>query len=81
MHIWTRTGRKPLMAGGNADGDTGMLEIARLTVRSTSGACGAGGGTSGVLRPRSGSRLRRARLAVYSDMYREKSWTGPSAEN
>jgi phosphoglycolate phosphatase-like HAD superfamily hydrolase len=28
VHIWTRTGRKPLFAGGNADGDTAMLETA-----------------------------------------------------
>jgi hypothetical protein len=25
VHIWTRTGRKPLLAGGNADGDAAML--------------------------------------------------------
>lgn len=30
VHIWTRTGRKPLMAGGNADGDVPMLENARF---------------------------------------------------
>jgi phosphoserine phosphatase len=30
VHIWTRTGRKPLLAGGNADGDVPMLETARL---------------------------------------------------
>jgi phosphoserine phosphatase len=30
VHIWTRTGRKPLFAGGNADGDIGMLELARF---------------------------------------------------
>ena len=30
VHIWTRTGRKPLLAGGNADGDMGMLELARF---------------------------------------------------
>jgi phosphoserine phosphatase len=30
VHIWTRTGRKPLLAGGNADGDVAMLETARL---------------------------------------------------
>jgi phosphoserine phosphatase len=28
VHIWTRTGRKPLFAGGNADGDVQMLESA-----------------------------------------------------
>jgi phosphoserine phosphatase len=28
VHIWTRTGRKPLFAGGNADGDVAMLETA-----------------------------------------------------
>jgi len=32
VHIWTRTGRKPLLAGGNADGDTAMLEVARLAL-------------------------------------------------
>jgi len=30
VHIWTRTGRRPLMAVGNADGDIGMLEFARF---------------------------------------------------
>ena len=30
VHIWRRTGRKPLFACGNADGDTEMLEIARF---------------------------------------------------
>ncbi len=30
VHIWTRTGRKPLFAGGNADGDVQMLETARF---------------------------------------------------
>lgn len=29
-HIWTRTGRKPLLAGGNSDGDVAMLETARF---------------------------------------------------
>jgi phosphoserine phosphatase len=28
VHIWTRTGRLPLLAGGNADGDVQMLESA-----------------------------------------------------
>jgi hypothetical protein len=30
VHIWTRTGRRPLVAGGNADGDVPMLESARF---------------------------------------------------
>ena len=30
VHIWTRTGRKPLLAGGNADGDAPMLATARF---------------------------------------------------
>jgi phosphoserine phosphatase len=30
VHIWSRTGRKPLLAGGNADGDVPMLETARF---------------------------------------------------
>ena len=30
VHIWTRTGQKPLLAGGNADGDVAMLETARF---------------------------------------------------
>ncbi len=30
VHIWTRTGRMPLVAGGNADGDAAMLEAARF---------------------------------------------------
>ena len=30
VHIWARTGRKPLFAGGNADGDVAMLETARF---------------------------------------------------
>lgn len=32
VHIWTRTGRKPLFAGGNADGDVPMLETARFAL-------------------------------------------------
>ncbi len=32
VHIWRRTGRKPLFACGNADGDTEMLQIARFPV-------------------------------------------------
>jgi phosphoserine phosphatase len=32
IHIWTRTGRKPLLAGGNADGDVPMLETARFAL-------------------------------------------------
>ena len=32
VHIWTRTGRKPLLAGGNADGDVPMLETARFAL-------------------------------------------------
>jgi phosphoserine phosphatase len=30
VHIWARTGRKPLLAAGNADGDLAMLETARF---------------------------------------------------
>jgi phosphoserine phosphatase len=30
VHIWTRTGRMPLLAGGNADGDIEMLDAARF---------------------------------------------------
>ena len=32
VHIWTRTGRKPLFAGGNADGDIAMLETRTLAL-------------------------------------------------
>ena len=32
VHIWTRTGRRPLLAGGNADGDVEMLETARFAL-------------------------------------------------
>jgi len=32
VHIWQRTGRKPLFACGNADGDTEMLQIAKFSV-------------------------------------------------
>jgi phosphoserine phosphatase len=32
VHIWSRTGRAPLLAGGNADGDTAMLETARFAM-------------------------------------------------
>jgi phosphoserine phosphatase len=32
VHIWARTGRKPLLAGGNADGDVPMLETARFAL-------------------------------------------------
>ncbi len=30
IHIWARTGHRPLFAGGNADGDVAMLESARF---------------------------------------------------
>lgn len=30
VHIWARTGRMPLLAGGNADGDAAMLRTARF---------------------------------------------------
>ena len=30
VHIWMRTGRSPLLAGGNADGDVPMLQSARF---------------------------------------------------
>jgi len=32
VHIWTRTGRTPLLAGGNSDGDLAMLETARFAL-------------------------------------------------
>jgi len=32
VHIWTRTGRAPLLAGGNADGDVAMLQTARFSL-------------------------------------------------
>ena len=32
VHIWTRVGRRPLLACGNADGDTAMLEMARMSL-------------------------------------------------
>ncbi len=32
VHIWTRTGRAPLLAGGNADGDVAMLRTARFSL-------------------------------------------------
>jgi hypothetical protein len=32
VHIWARTGRRPLVAGGNADGDIEMLSQARLAI-------------------------------------------------
>jgi phosphoserine phosphatase len=31
-HIWMRTGRKPLLACGNADGDVPMLETAHFSI-------------------------------------------------
>jgi phosphoserine phosphatase len=31
-HIWMRTGHKPLLAGGNSDGDAAMLETARFGI-------------------------------------------------
>ena len=31
-HIWMRTGRKPLLAAGNADGDVPMLKTARFGI-------------------------------------------------
>ncbi len=30
IQLWTRTGRRPLLAGGNADGDTAMLRTAQF---------------------------------------------------
>ena len=30
VHLWARTGRKPLLAGGNGDGDAAMLRTARF---------------------------------------------------
>ena len=30
IHLWSRTGRRPLLAGGNADGDAAMLRTARF---------------------------------------------------
>jgi len=30
VHIWSRTGRRPLLAAGNSDGDMAMLELARF---------------------------------------------------
>jgi phosphoserine phosphatase len=32
VHIWTRTGRKPLLAAGNTDGDIAMLETAQFSI-------------------------------------------------
>lgn len=32
VHIWSRTGRRPLLAGGNADGDIEMLAHARFAL-------------------------------------------------
>lgn len=32
VHIWTRTGHRPLLAGGNSDGDVPMLESARFAL-------------------------------------------------
>jgi hypothetical protein len=32
VHIWARTGRRPLLAGGNADGDIEMLTHARFAL-------------------------------------------------
>src|SRR3954469_15828973 len=32
VHIWTRTGRMPLFAGGNSDGDSAMLESAQFAL-------------------------------------------------
>lgn len=32
VHIWQRTGRKPLFAAGNANGDLEMLQIARFSL-------------------------------------------------
>jgi hypothetical protein len=30
VHIWNRTGHRPLLAGGNSNGDIAMLETARF---------------------------------------------------
>ncbi len=32
VHIWARTGRRPLLAAGNADGDVAMLETAQFSL-------------------------------------------------
>ena len=32
IHIWARTGRRPLLAGGNADGDVAMLSQAKFSL-------------------------------------------------
>jgi hypothetical protein len=32
VHIWSRIGRRPLFAGGNADGDVDMLAQARFAL-------------------------------------------------
>ena len=32
VHVWARTGRVPLFAGGNADGDIEMLSLARFSL-------------------------------------------------
>jgi hypothetical protein len=52
VHIWTRTGCKPLLAGGNADGDAALLRTAwfGLLIRHDD-RCGAppGGTISGHL--------------------------------
>ncbi len=32
VNLWARTGHKPLLAGGNADGDVAMLETARFAL-------------------------------------------------
>ena len=32
VHIWARTGRLPLLAGGNSDGDIDMLASARFAI-------------------------------------------------
>jgi hypothetical protein len=48
-NIWTRTGCKPLLAGGNADGDATMLRTARFGLIRHHDRCGAppGGTISG----------------------------------
>jgi hypothetical protein len=32
VHIWARTGRVPVLAAGNADGDVQMLSLARFAL-------------------------------------------------
>ena len=73
VRIWSRTGRRPLVAGGNSSGDVPMLRFAGTAAGTRAGPkTRTGNGT----RARAGLRL----LVLHDDADREFAYTG-GAEN